>query len=252
MAFTSEWVWGNISRNNDLVVVDGAYGEKGNWSMTRSRWSNDAYSSDLGDWELSLSAKNGGVTETITSPLSSDAYGLKFSASTAWTLSGYIWDELTGATAWGKPVYKLHPIYQGLNIPDPDKFNYLMLIAEYAAPSSNYWQWAMVELDDEFSQISDDELFFTDLTNYCYSTNRYGFAASPPPAGTLDTPEGDALTQNVGTFTGDATAGTIGQQTLPLLYCTADVQSYPTPSVDWYLQTQTWIFKDEFSLTEPL
>jgi hypothetical protein len=117
MASTSEWSWISINRETDISVSGGVFSSRPNWSMTRSRISNDTYSGQLGESATSLSAYNGGVTETVIVPVINY---LSFDANTAWTLAATRWDA-TGYIKNGSMSYTPH--YGTANIPDAGKKN---------------------------------------------------------------------------------------------------------------------------------
>jgi len=93
MAFTSQWTWGTINRGVGKLVSGGVLYHRNIWKLVRSRISNDSYSSELGDSATSLDGYNGGVTETISSPL---VDGLTFAMT---GFDGYI--EVSGAGSAG-------------------------------------------------------------------------------------------------------------------------------------------------------
>lgn len=68
MAVTSEWEWTIVDRRQDPVMLYPYDIHRINWTLVRSRISNDTYVSELGDSSSSLTAKNGGILETITAP----------------------------------------------------------------------------------------------------------------------------------------------------------------------------------------
>ena len=68
MAVTSGWSWKNIARGINTNVYAGITRTRNNWSLNRYRISDDTYSSELGTLATSLSAANGGVTETVNAP----------------------------------------------------------------------------------------------------------------------------------------------------------------------------------------
>jgi len=194
---------------------------RNNWVIIRKRISDDDYDSELGEEESSLSAYNGGVTETIAGPVIS-GYTIGPTVRNYTNTTDVCIP--TGQIQNGSAVYATPSTIT--NIPDSEKRNVLHLVA---VGSELNWSYG------EFTQAEVDTLTVPDSrgTSYVYDD-------SNKPAGSLPV----SLNMNLygGTFVGSN--GAIASTYAYPFTCTGDNQVYEQQSVDWYTQRQTWVFKD--------
>ena len=216
MADTTNWEWININRSQDVTISIGSTLTRNNWVLTRKRISDASYSSELGDTSSSLSGYNGGVTETVTPPLTDV---INFDTATNWTATATDWIP-SGATNNGAPVYVTTA---DPNIPSSTKINIIFL---YENVPTGEFGWKVYESVDGSPGPS---------INYVS-----GLESDPAPS--IDGYDFDTIN---GSFTGTATAS-VSQQAAQDFYCSGDNQVYNQSSVDWFTQQQTWIFKDGF------
>lgn len=230
MASTSEWSWISINRETDISVSGGVFSSRPNWSMARSRISNDTYSGQLGESATSLSAYNGGVTETVSVPVINY---LSFNANTAWTLAATRWDA-TGYIKNGSMSYTPH--YGTTNIPDAGMKN----VAFIFKSSGVFYRWIVTE-------ITSAQLASGTWTDYSSGSvvSVYPNSVDSGTGSFGSSIAGVSFTSNNGTFTGDATAG-FADHSLPLFVCASDAQNYNQQYVDWFTQTQTWVYKSSW------
>ena len=215
-AFTSEWEWTSINRSQDVSVQNSEQTTRNNWVVTRKRISNEAYDSQLGESAASLTAYNGGVTETVTPP---ETEVIVFDTTTNWTKTTTLWIP-SGTTNNGAPIYVSD---EDPNIPDATRINILYLA--YSAISSKFLWYAYESVDGApgpgINRVGgDEEVTRPSLDGYLF----------------------DDLG---GTFTGTSTSS-ISSASVYDFYCSGDNQTYQEQGVDWFTQTQTWIFKDGF------
>ena len=146
--------------------------------------------------------------------------------SASWASAGDVWLE-TGYKRGGHPVY----ILQGKNHPVEYKRNVCWLSTSGATVAWCMSAFAQDEIEnnsfeDNYANLSDDYAIGS-LTGY-----------SSIDGIVLEGYSG-------GIYNGfDATAS-LGSTQIPLL-CTADNQSYPSKSVDWFTQTQNWTYVDSW------
>lgn len=238
MAVTSNWEWVAINRDNDLNVSGGVQAIKSNWTITRKRISDDAYVGQIGESATSLTALNGSRQETVNAQYVS---GVVFDVATAWTNTTSVWVPNGYKGQNNSDVYVCS---NEANIPNPTKRNLLFQVNILGG--STYY-WACIEA--ETSAVSSGS-FFTGSWN---SQSGGGFTGLFPQSsnyvlgagGAVTTsPDGKLLYANNGTFTGDATA-TVGSVQIPFK-CVSDIQSFQN-GVNWYEQTQTWVYKSSWS-----
>ena len=242
MSVTSQWEWVSINRENDISVSGGVFSSRPNWTMMRMRISSADYSGQLGETASSLSGYNGGVTETITAPTINR---VTFNANTAWTLSATSWIE-TGFTINGSKSYT--PYYGTANIPNSSKKNVAFLAKITSEVFATAYIWCVTEITAEelssgtwtssYEEATLNPIPYG-LTNSVWKSAASAYASSINSI---------AFTLNYGTFTGDATAST-GTFSPSILVCAADSQTYNQRSVDWYTQTQTWVYKSSWSVS---
>lgn len=215
MAVTSNWEWVSVNRNKDYTIISGQNVFRENWSLTRKRISNEAYTSELGTSITSLSAYNGGVTETISCPTYS-AYS--FGTTQTWVDSGVLWVP-TGFTRGGVASYRCV---------EPAKQNTEYINVIFKGTRSGTASYII-------GAVTSGEL---SAGNWPNDSNSYG---SPRHVNYKN----EAYT----TLTGDYSpsySSTASESRLSAtstnasFYCTSDVQTYDSAGVDWFTQTQTW------------
>lgn len=215
--FTSEWEWVSINREQDVSVSNGNTLTRNNWSVTRKRVSNAPYVSEVGTEKSELTAYNGGVSETVRPP---ETEVVTFDTTTAWTKTTTLWIP-SGLTNNNAPIYVSN---ESPNIPDPSKIN--ILYVSYDAVDEEF-TWYAYESVDGLPGPSINRCGSDDYT-------------------TIPSLDGLLFDNSFGSFTGSATSSIT---TAPIydFYCSSDNQSYGQNGVDWFTQTQTWIFKDGYS-----
>jgi len=242
-AGTSNWVWGSLIEGIDINVNSGSFISRDNWSFTRSRYSDEAYASQLGALEPSLSGYNGGVTHTVYGKVIEN--GVTFSADSAWTKSTTLWIP-TGNTKNGYDVYIQRYVE---NAPDSTKVNALWLIID---SSTSGYRWMCAELTTaQFENNTMANSYQSASQNFLNSSFSASFA-SPATAegkvfGTTDLGTAPPYTGtgagSYGTFTGATTAS--ASDVVAAMICQSDSRTYEN-SVDWYKQSQTWTYKDDY------
>ena len=248
--FTSEWEWLNINRGLDYTVVDNAQLKRNNWTLTRSRYSNMPYVSQLDERAQSLSGYNGGVPETIPSITGLYVSGVQFDTTTNWVSDSSVWID-SGYNYYGNA--KTYIQQAGTtNKPDSSKTNVFGVFITYQNLSGDpailtrKYAWAVVEVDNTEAEQGTFSRYTDNHTNYIHG-QEYDYQSYPPitPAIPQD-PDGESmLTANgTGTFTGTSTPYNGSFPSVGTFLCTADSQSYQQRGVDWYQQVQTWSFKD--------
>lgn len=230
----SQWSWLNIDRRREYSKTQA--GEdffRENWTVTRSRVSNKVFTSELGDTAGSLSAYNGGVTETVTAPTYDFFSFTSMVSATDW------FAELedvpfypAGYNRGGKPVYILS------EQSPRDTTKACVLFYEYQAKPysgiNTYWQ---------VGQCSSAE-----ATSGTFAKSAVMFAASDLlAANRIDypTPTGPTYRRAAGAESG--TGAITSTASTENFRCVSDLQSYSQQGVEWYTQTQTWIAKSPWS-----
>lgn len=234
MSVPSEWEWININRDNDVSIAGGSTTAKGNWTMTRRRIFDGAYSGQLGATATSISAKNGTRTETVTAPT---VQGVMFNTNTAWCTTTGIWIP-NGYMSMGQPVYVLS---NEVNIPVSTCQNLCFIVLQNATQNK---YWCCIEADA--SEVKSGSFF----TGYWWidGASPYKWPQSPntvttSASGSMGSINGKSFSVNYGSFTGDASAS-LGTRQLSLL-CTSDQQIFQQ-GCEWYVQQQTWVYKSSW------
>ena len=239
--FKSEWEWLNINRGIDYSVIDGEQLKRNNWVLTRFRWSNEIYVSELGNRESSLTAYNGGVPETVSGSTSILGLGVRFLTATVYTPSDKTWVEIAGESG----RYKLEG--SGNNIPDSTKVNILSNLLTQTGVTPQY-AWCIIECDadDIENGIFPNRYDDVSYSNKVRATETDN-ASRPPIDGVTILASTAVGTFNTGTQV-DTTADedVFEYEVQGAFLCTADNQNYSQRGVEWYQQVQTWSFKDDW------
>ena len=235
MAFTTDWMWRVVDRRKDYSVSAGVESFRENWTLSRYRVTDQAYTSELGDTASSLAGENGGVTETIAVPT-----GYTYYAATSWDYTDSIPWYSAGYQRNGKDAY----IYSNPSPKDASKSAVMFYESHYEADffsagagSTRYW-W--------MTQCSSSQ-----ASSGTFPTAGAAFDASDvvgSSSSNTATPA-NASWQRHGTYyadTGDTFTVSSAVSTLEFR-CTADSQSYDQPFVDWFTQTQTWVVKSPWA-----
>jgi hypothetical protein len=238
MSVTSNWVCESVDRNIDLGTSGGITLRRNAWTLTRSRISDASYSSELLSTATSLSCYNGGVTETISAP---SRTSITFGTSTNWIETTDTFIE-AGYTVNQRPVYVMS--YGKFS-----KYNNSQSIAIVAIPlteGATTLHWHAIQLSP--FDIADKNLPTWGGSNagqplyskpFCRTNTSFQAGA-----GTYVTPNGISFNYLVGGWSTESTPTVSTAQGSFL--CTSDKQSYQTSGVDWYTQTQTWNYRDEW------
>jgi len=239
MAVTSNWEWTQIQRTTQQSYVGTLLFKKRVWSLERKRTSNDTFSSLIDTTATSLSAYNGGVTETISCPTTNYVTFTSISADCNFAKTGDKWVE-TGFYQNGYPTYS--PYNASISpLIDGSGSNILVyyLCLKRLTSSTNFC-WGVTFALDVHAKAGAYIQTWTDESTEVRETT--GAASARDTNGrVLDYV--DSQTYYMGNFVGSATtalttAGTLG------FYCTEDKQNYNTPSVDWFTQVQTWEYNE--------
>lgn len=227
MAFTTDWMWRIIDRRKDYSVTSGVETFRENWTLARYLISNDTYVSELGDTASSLSAENGGVTETVGVPTGYSYY--QFSNDADYPYTPLVPFYSAGYNRNGRQAY----IYSEPSPEDSSK-SAVIFYEQWLVGGSTYYYW-------HFTQC----------------TNAEAQAGTFPDAATADT-AGDLLAYTTSSGTTPVSSlyrVPVSGDTFPLVAatstltfrCTSDAQSYDQPFVDWFTQTQTWVVKSPWA-----
>lgn len=215
MAVTSQWEWASINRAKDFTIVNSQNVFRENWSIERFRISDDTYSSQLGESATSITAYNGGVTETVNCP-TYPAYS--FDTSQNWVNAGVLWIP-TGFTRSGVAAYKYV---------ESAKYNSTKNLVLFLGTISGTARYLVAE-------VTSSELSSGTWLNEYSDYSALGLGTSH---------KSSSYTTLTGTYTGVAPYS--GNSTLSstatsaTFYCTSDTQIYNTSGVSWYTQRQVW------------
>lgn len=201
MSVTSGWEWQTIDRREAAVSIEPIYIYRPNWTLVRTRISDAAYSSELGDTTSSLSGLNGGVTETITPPPS---------------------------------VFRItctHASYSGTALYPSGDIN-----GGYPVYQSDIFTWFCSELQD---YINARIWIFYSSTGAGQSTRGYvGSAATGLPYdSSYDCQDSIGLYSGGWGLPPNFSSADTALE----FQCVSDSQVYNQKSVDWYTQQQTWV-----------
>ncbi len=226
MAVTSEWEWITINRSVEDSTFGGAMVTRRNWTLSRKRISDAAYSSEDGTLQNSLSGYNGGVTETITCPT---LRMVTFGTATNWTATTTKWVE-TLYVMNGFPVYT--PYNAKLRLDDP---LYLILLSQNlteANAGKGVWGISLYSMSLNYIKY---------WTDYSIRAAEYNYTTTSPVYASVNGKIIAYQSGNYFTVPSTATLNTAGQLGF---MCTSDTQDYPDQGVDWFTQTQTWTYKE--------
>ena len=254
--FTSEWEWASLARNYNTSFSGGVWTERTPEVVQRSRWSDEAYSSEKGTTSSSLSGFNGGITETITAgTLANVGRFTKSSGTMDFTTSSSNWIE--GAGTGGSSFYTMPE----LSTPETGMVNTLFnarLVNDFDLVSDGWFWFCCAISPGDLGNLPGTIYFvptpyasgaYTSTTDFLYSPSGNAFiksgaknvnAGSPVTTGNYtsnikwNSVASDTNVWSSGVFTYALATRTINYE------CIADTQSYPTQGVDWYKQTQTW------------
>jgi len=327
MSVTSNWSWSVINRGKDISTSGGVQLERNNWTLTRTRISDDVYTSELGDISASLSGFNGGVTETVAAPVREV---VKFDTARNWVRTT---DEFVdaGYNVNGRRAYV--QAFGTDNIPNPNMWKVIWCVFQTGSTTGGRWVCAELSGIDISNKVFASYDEGDVLVNYARGQNAAvyfdrteflkpeGLTTNGSSSPSFDkrwwydsneTQNGEAVYWNgfettaeaiwydganwiiseksdVGgtptnyfsnsTLTGTYTASGgwsgspqvssgvrfdpglnpsetfVGESYASIssesgdLYCTSDVQSYQPQGVDWYTQTQTWTYRDEWRVS---
>ena len=257
--FTSEWEWQIINRGLDYTVVGNSQQKRSNWTLTRSRYSNAPYESQIDTKQFSLSAYNGGETRTISGFTTDVVFGYQFETTRNWVSNSANWVD-SGYNSYIRYGYANVYVQQDgtTNKPDSTKVNIMGAFKTWSDyvydPGSGFnvlqekYAWCVVE--GEQSEI-DNGSFSRDYDDYTNGIRgeEYLWIAFPQSGPAIPpTPDAEPITTAKGTFddTGDDASTPFEGSFLSAgtFLCTADAQQYQQRGVPWYQQIQTWSFKD--------
>jgi len=236
MAITGNWILDAANRSVDTAGAGGLVLIRDNWTVNRSRISDDTYTSALGTIEAGISGYNGGVTETITPP---SRTVLSFGTAQNWIATTDIFYE-ADFSLHQRPVYIMAPTYRA-------KYNSLMSLVIHTivqAPGSTTGYWVCAEYAPDTianrSFPTDDDS--ADLAYNYVKGSSGGFAVTfSTVGGTYMTPNShefkEFIVRNYSGTSAAAVSSSAGK-----FICTADIQKYENPSVPWYTQVQTWSY----------
>ena len=227
MAVTTEWMWQSINRNRDYSIVSGSEFYRENWQLVRYRVSDAAYTSQLGSTASSLSAENGGVTESVTAPTEDVLTMLNEGGAVTW-ISGSDYDDYTFYPCPiehdGNPIWYSETPAQASSINSNVDNTYVPVIG-YDKVSS-VW---MVVLEPRSTAtsglLSKSTINDYDVSQLEATTN--GWVS-------------DSADSTSPVYSNGANDIVIEVSTNINFRCVSDLQSYNQQSVDWYTQTQTW------------
>lgn len=190
MAFTTNWSWDSVNKNTDVNIDQDTTVRttRNNWSLTRSRHTNDVITSQLNDSAAAISAYAGGtlVTETI-----GDLAGLQFDTTQNWTDTSYIYladESYSWIGSGGVPRYAFELDSAFTNKPNAAKTTIVKPVLTASADSETgvwEWKWQAGEWD-----VGDDS-WQTDFTRQAY----FNFADANPPNFTVSAVSADAFKQ---------------------------------------------------------
>lgn len=233
MAFTGNWTWESINETLDVNIDEsGTRTTRNNWTAIRHRYSNEDYASELGDEQETIGGYYGATYyERTTNPLNY----IQFGTTQNWTDSSYKYYAdysvfFSGTTGDSVNAFEIGDNYT--NKPVSTKTTIIRPVGGFDGAS--YWRWECGEWD-----VGDDswKTLTNTTTNYILSPKHY--QTSIPPV------NGETFSTATGTFLGSSTASDEGLPQPVDWYCSNDAQNYEIGQ-DWYKQTQTWIYKDEY------
>jgi|6_EtaG_2_1085325.scaffolds.fasta_scaffold04511_5 hypothetical protein len=209
--FSSQWEWGTVDQSVEMLT-GATFVTRSNWTLTRHRWSNEPYISQYGTTEDRLIGYNAGVYNEIEGP---SIYGVKFDTTTEWVDAQTLWVSNGGESA-SQPVYVQ---YLAENKPNGALVNVLW--------KSLNWHCGSFTRDDV-------EQFTGSTLHHIYQSSGGNLGDNPLDVG-------------IGDWAAFAPSTPVpGYYPAPLL-CESDQRSYDIQGVDWYKQTQRWIYKDSWS-----
>jgi hypothetical protein len=237
MSVTSGWMFDEIDRGYDISVSGGLTLRRNVWSISRHRISDDTYSSQLGEIAASLSGANGGVTETVQAP---SRTVVSFDTSQNWIETTDRFVE-AGFEHNSRPVYVME--YGQRSKYNASRTVVLAAIPLSAGGTSLFWyayQSSPLSISQQdvpaFAGLATGEPFY----QRPYAKNTAGFTANSI---TSLTPHGLSITGTI-VYSGASTATVASEQGDFL--CISDRQSYPEKYIDYFTQTQTWTYKDQW------
>lgn len=235
MAVTTGWMWQSINRNRDYSIVNGSEFFRENWQLVRYRVSDAAYTSQLGSTASSLSADNGGVTESVTAPTEDVLTIVNTSSQITWS-GGANYDDYTFYPCPlehdGNPIwYSETPAQATTDNGNVD--NTYVPVVGYNKVNALWY----VVLEPRATATS-GLLTYSTIAGYGEHnvspnlaatsngwTSDSGDATSPVYVDTIPNPDEDVVVE---------------VETNANFRCISDLQSYNQQSVDWYTQIQTW------------
>ena len=208
---TSGWEWQTIDQGVEMLTGS-TFVTRSNWTLIRHRWSNAPYVSQYGTTEERLIGYNAGIYNEIEGPT---IQGVKFDTTTEWVDANTLW-VANGAERSNQPVYVQ---YLTENKPSSALVN--------ALARATVWTVGEYTRDD------------VEAEEWTTSTN----ARQLTSADLGDEP----FDQFAGSWTGfTPSTPVVGDFIAPLL-CESDQRAYEAQGVNWYKQTQRWIYKDSWS-----
>lgn len=160
MSFTSEWVWNLIDKKKETSAAGGILFQRNAWNVSRSRFSDAAHDSELGETSASLDGENGGVTETTDGPTRP---GVSFPTTQNWVRST---DQFldSGMRVNERRVYIQD--FDTTSLLNPNKIKVVFAAIDAALASRCLW------VVTEFAPLDITEAFLAPLTNTTIPTNR--------------------------------------------------------------------------------
>ena len=225
---TSGWQWNAINRNRDYSFVGDTEFYRENWQLTRWRYSDAAWSTlgadgALGDTSTSLSATNGGVTETVTPPSYNALECINISTYEQNSeFSVYENDYKFYKTAW---TWTGMPAYVSTKSCAPSAFHNTAIKGDHTPAiisEDGGVNWFIIA--EPTGNLTSGVLDFNSYSGYDGSA----FAITSEWVATVS-----GLPSRTGVVAEVSTTADFR--------CTSDLQTYDTSSVNWFKQTQTWV-----------
>jgi hypothetical protein len=229
MAVTSEWEWENVTRARDYTISRNINFFRENWVLARKIISNDTFSSELGATASTLSAYNGGVTETI-SPPSFSFFKFTSSGASFWTINIPFYKA--GYQRNGKDAY----LFSEASPKDPSKAAVIFYeYNQYFGGTYYHWHWIQCSSGEASSGTFPTMAAIVTASNHVASSQ----TNSATPAGSAWKREFNNLSSHTATLSSSSS-------TVDFL-CLSDAQQYDNQSVDWYTQRQQWVARSPWS-----
>lgn len=250
MAFTSAWAWETIDKGFDYTSGNNTIRQRASWSLTRFRYSDEAFSSSAGTTTTSaIAAFRGGTETSVSLP---KGQRLRFGTTQNWVHSSADW-VTTGRLVCGLETFVYAP---GITLRRPNAQSTLI-----ATPimTDGWMSWgpryrlAVVEASPEEalgafrydfpgnSEAWGHEQMASHYSGGITNTPRLREDGPYPSWGAVTggSDWGYWLAVQWGGFTGSSTPSISTNQSVHRFYCASDQQQWQN-NVPWYKQTQTW------------